>query len=1150
MRAVDLEPAASLVLVLDRNGRVARCNRAGASAGGQAAEAATGRPVWELFPGRDDEGKAAWLSALSRIEGGEGEAIFDAEWTADGESRYATWSLIPLPGVGGLPGSVIASGLDITDRRLAELRLAASAARLRGIFASTPLALCVVDELGSVVEANAAAERMFGYAAGEILGRRMVELTHPDDADEARELVGRLVRDELAHYQSDHRYLTKDGRVFWGRLTVAPIPSADARARHAIATLEDVTAEIATKKALQERTETLQAIVQSASVGIVALDREARVTLWNPAAERMFGWTREEALGQRIPIVGPEHEVEFRTFFDRALGGGMLPDTDIRRRRKDGAPIDLRVSSAPLRDPGGAVVGVITMLADASARKRAETALRQAEDRFRHAFEDAPIGMALTSVDGRLLRVNRALGDILGYSRDELLELSYRDITHPDDIAATADLLGAVISGQTPTFQMEKRYVRAGGETIWVHVAASVVRDDEGNPVYLIAQMSDVTERRRVGDALRRSEESLQDLFDNAAELIFTVSPEGRFEFVNRACRHELGYDEDDLEDLTIEDIVAPECRAAYLDVLEGVMAGETVSEIATVFRAKGGRRVDVEGNVSCRMADGVPVAARAIFRDVSQRKLTERALQDSAARLRTIFETAAEGIVTIDERGAIDTVNGTAAQLFGYRPEELVGQNISMLMPEPDRGRHDEILHAYLATGEQRAIGREREVTGLRKDGTTFPMELMVSEMSIGARRMFTGMVRDITERKRAEQALADTATRLQTIFDTAAEGIVTIDERGRVDVINRAAAELFGYEPEEIVGQDLSILLPEQHRTAHARHFDARPRSDAGNIMGQVREISGRRKDGTTFPIEVVVNEMELGTSRMYTSLIRDITLRKQVEEEREQRLAVEQEARRVLAEQNERLLELDRMKDDFVSIVSHELRTPLTSIVGYIDLLREEEAGPLAPDQHRFLDVVQRSCDRLLRLVGDLLVLMQIEADALELEVAELDPATIIGDSLEAAGPIANQRGVELTAEIGPLPALTGDRVRLAQVLDNLISNAVKFTPAGGRVEVRARHEGGQLMVEIADTGAGIPAEEQPGIFNRFFRSSTATKNAVPGTGLGLAISKAIVEAHSGTIEFESEAARGTTFTVALPAPGRPAPAVELGEAERAA
>jgi signal transduction histidine kinase len=234
--------------------------------------------------------------------------------------------------------------------------------------------------------------------------------------------------------------------------------------------------------------------------------------------------------------------------------------------------------------------------------------------------------------------------------------------------------------------------------------------------------------------------------------------------------------------------------------------------------------------------------------------------------------------------------------------------------------------------------------------------------------------------------------------------------------------------------------------------------------------------------------------------------------------------------LMAQNESLLELDRLKDEFIGMFSHELRTPLASILGYVEILREE--GVTGPDAGHCAEVIERNAQRLLRLVGDLQVLSQIESGKMPMEFRSADLADLAACAVEEMRPEAQRKHIELALSAAGLPHVAVDPARITQLLGNLLSNAVKFTPDGGRVEVRLRKDGDQLELAVADTGVGIPAADLERIFERFYRTAIARRQAIQGTGLGLTITKAIVEAHHGTIAVDSEEGRGSTFTVRLP------------------
>jgi signal transduction histidine kinase len=303
---------------------------------------------------------------------------------------------------------------------------------------------------------------------------------------------------------------------------------------------------------------------------------------------------------------------------------------------------------------------------------------------------------------------------------------------------------------------------------------------------------------------------------------------------------------------------------------------------------------------------------------------------------------------------------------------------------------------------------------------------------------------------------------------------------------------------------------------------------------------EVERMRKSGELIHVAITLSPLrdDAGQVVGVSSILRDVSDRKELEADRERLLSRERNARAdaeyaraLVEEQNKRLRELDHLKDEFVASVSHELRTPLTSINGYLELVLEE--GRLSEEQKNFLEVVSRNAERLLRVVGDLLFIAQLKSSAIVLERGPVDLEQLVAIAVQSAAPQARERGVELTLDCETLSPLEGDSGRLGQMLDNLLTNALKFTPGGGRVELRGAEQEGTVTLQVRDTGMGISIEDQPLLFERFFRTPEAQAEAIQGTGLGLSIVAAIVEAHGGSIDVQSELGVGTTFTVALPA-----------------
>jgi len=292
----------------------------------------------------------------------------------------------------------------------------------------------------------------------------------------------------------------------------------------------------------------------------------------------------------------------------------------------------------------------------------------------------------------------------------------------------------------------------------------------------------------------------------------------------------------------------------------------------------------------------------------------------------------------------------------------------------------------------------------------------------------------------------------------------------------------------------------------------------------MQRVKESGGSReneyrlvrRDGTIVWVHDSAVTVIEGDRRYARGFVVDVTARR--------------EAERELERQNEQLRQLDSLKDEFVALVSHELRTPLTSIRGYLELMSED--GNLTPEQMHFLETIDRNAQRLQRVVGDLLFCAQVEAGKLSLECGVVDINAVVDEAIQAVRPSAAAKSIAVTAELDDLPEINGDRARLAQVLDNFLSNAVKFTPGEGTVTVTTVKRLGEIEVRVCDTGMGIPADELPRLFQRFFRTERATTAAIPGTGLGLAIAKAIVAGHGGRIRVDSTEGVGTTFRIILP------------------
>jgi PAS domain S-box-containing protein len=381
---------------------------------------------------------------------------------------------------------------------------------------------------------------------------------------------------------------------------------------------------------------------------------------------------------------------------------------------------------------------------------------------------------------------------------------------------------------------------------------------------------------------------------------------------------------------------------------------------------------------------------------------------------------------------------------------------------------------------------------------------DVVVGEDGVPVHMFGTGQ--DVTERKEADDALAATHGLLEAILDNSASMIYVLDTDNRFMLINRSCAEFFGLDEDEVVGRSMYDFFPKEiadsFRDNNAQVIEA----------GRPVEFEERapRPDG---PHTYLAAKFPLldpaGVPYAVCGITTDITERERAKQE------------------------ADRLKEGFFALVSHELRTPLSSIKGYVELLIQEKGGAERNARaHEFLETIDRNARRLERLVGDLLFAAQVQSGEFALDSHTVDLGELLPRCVETAAPWAEERDLELTLATEPVPPVTGDEDRLAQLFDNLISNALKYTPDGGRVEITLRREADSALVQVRDTGIGISAADQKHIYERFVRAASATEQAVPGVGLGLTIAKAIVEAHGGRIEIESEEGLGSTVGVELP------------------
>jgi len=514
-------------------------------------------------------------------------------------------------------------------------------------------------------------------------------------------------------------------------------------------------------------------------------------------------------------------------------------------------------------------------------------------------------------------------------------------------------------------------------------------------------------------------------------------------------------------------------------------------------------------------------------YRSDIQRRKAQRQLQ----LLSLVASKTDNAVIITDRAGYIEWVNEGFTRISGYTMEEVIGKKPGHVLQGTET---DAATVARMSSAVRQGQSFTEEVLNYHKNGTAYWLSIAVTPTydENGQLCRFIAIESDVTRRKQVESALRESEARFRTIFNTAVEGIIIANERGIVESLNPAAARIFGYEPEEILDHDVSMLMPEPHRSVHHQYIERYISSGIPRILGKGLELYGRHKSGREFPIALSVSEVPLPDRKLFTAILRDVTQQKEYKDE--------------LQRAKEAAEAATRMKSEFLATMSHEIRTPMNAIIGMADLLWET---PLTSEQREYVRISRNAGGSLLDLINDILDLAKIEAGHLELESLEFDLQELMEGVCDVMGQTAQRKQLTLMCTLQPeVPIhLYGDPKRLRQVLINLIGNAVKFTERGEvtlDVRLSESHRADQsclynkeletaakevrLHFSVTDTGIGIAEDKLHVIFDRFTQADSSTTRRYGGTGLGLTISKQLIELMGGAITVKSDPGYGSAFS----------------------
>lgn len=486
---------------------------------------------------------------------------------------------------------------------------------------------------------------------------------------------------------------------------------------------------------------------------------------------------------------------------------------------------------------------------------------------------------------------------------------------------------------------------------------------------------------------------------------------------------------------------------------------------------------------------------------------------QQSERRFRGLLEAAPDGMVIVDQSGAIIMVNAQAESLLGYTRDEIRGKQVEMLVPERFRDIHPFHRKQYAKDSHLRSMGADLDLYALRKDGSEFPVEISLSPMETEEDNLIIAAIRDITERKRAEE-------KFRGLLESAPDAMVVVDQQGIIQLVNTQTEKMFGYDRLEVVGQAVELLVPKRFRKRHSRHRQGYYGEHPTRPMGIGLDLFGLRKNGTEFPVEISLSPLETEGGLLVSAAIRDVTQRKRMEED-------VQKLNEDLKQRAAQLEAANKELEAFSYSVSHDLRAPLRSIDGFSHVVLEDYGEQLPSDARHYLERVRAAAQRMAVLIDDLLNLSRVTRSAVQPRFINLSQmAQEIVEGLRE-----NQPDRQVNFSITPDLMVEADPRLIHIVLENLLSNAWKFTSKQDQaiIEFGQKNHVKERTFYVRDNGVGFDMAYADKLFGVFQRLHSISE--FPGTGVGLATVQRIISIHGGRIWAESTEGKGATFYFTL-------------------
>jgi PAS domain S-box-containing protein len=867
-------------------------------------------------------------------------------------------------------------------------------------------------------------------------------------------------------------------------------------------------------------------ILDSIGDCFIALDPEYRLIYFNRSAEIYFGFTRGEVLGKSLREVFPTAQDSiYLEKYREALEKQTTIRFEARSVIKENTWLEVDVY------PSGK--GLSIYFRDITKRQAAEEKLRDSEERFRNMADHAPVMVWVTEADASCIYLNESWYQFTGQTPATGLGFGWLDAVHPDDQKFSHDIFVAANEKQEG-FRLEYRLRRKDGSYAWAIDSAQPRFGTKGEFLGYIGSVIDISERKEAEEKLQASETQLRLVTDSIPALISYVDADLRYQFVNKVYTDWFGNQSAQIIGKHISEVIGEAAFQRILPTLTRTLAGEKIIYEQTMPYKNGGtRRVETNLIPDADEKTGQINGFYALVQDITERKEAEEKLRETNAVLNAINLNTPTLIYVKDRESRILSANPATCAVIGKTLPEIIGKT-------EDDYLDDKAATKAIQANDLRIIksGKTQtfEETVIQPDGK--PRIFLSTKTPYRSDGKIIGLIGvsiDITERKQAEKDLRDSEALLQGSIDALTKHIAVLDWRGRIINVNKAW-RIFA-EENSFDGYNYGIgsnyveeCVPLTNQTDEECEMHGIEAADG------IRAIL--REENSYFEMEYpchsptqkrwfLMRVTSFGTGEDLHVVVahEDVTNRKLAELEREKLLEREQELR-VQAEN------ANRLKDEFLATVSHELRTPLNAILGWSAIARKNESD--AKTMQRAMEVIERAARNQNQIISDILEVSRIITGKLQLNLQSANLSTIIQTAVDTLRPAIDAKEIELKMQSPAVETIIiGDADRLQQVFWNILSNAVKFTSDGGKIEVSLEQHGRFAEITVKDNGGGIEPDFLPFVFDRFRQADGKMNRKHGGLGLGLAIVRHLTELHGGQVSAESKGlGTGATFTVRLP------------------